>query len=259
MIKPYADAVVAAIRAIDSSNLIIVGTPTWSQEVDVASMNPITGYSNIAYTLHFYAATHGQSLRNKATTALNNGIALMVTEWGSVSANGNGAVDSVSTADWMDFLCTNNISHCNWAINDKVEGASALVSGASNLGNWSASDLTPSGTLVKNIIQDWQIDCNSTTVVATNLLEKTLLESITIFPNPIKKSRTLSLYMNSFSREPITICWYNNLGMLLQQKTSTITEGISTLEMEVPNVPQGLYIITIESKEGRTTKKVQVN
>src|SRR5690606_41644798 len=50
-------------------NLIIVGTPTWSQDVDVASNDPITGYSNIAYTLHFYAGTHGQFLRDKASTA----------------------------------------------------------------------------------------------------------------------------------------------------------------------------------------------
>ena len=78
-IKPYATAVISAIRAIDPDNLIVVGTPTWSQDVDVASLDPITGFSNIAYTLHFYAGTHGQSLRNKALTAMNNGIALFVT------------------------------------------------------------------------------------------------------------------------------------------------------------------------------------
>jgi len=258
VIKPYADVVVAAIRAIDSSNLIIVGTPTWSQEVDVASMNPITGYSNIAYTLHFYAATHGQSLRNKATTALNNGIALMVTEWGSVSANGNGAVDSVSTADWMDFLCTNNISHCNWAINDKVEGASALVSGASNWGNWFASDLTPSGTLVKDIIKNWNVNCNASTVVRTKKLEKSTLEIIGVFPNPIEQNKILSLRTNSHSKQSIQICWYNSLGTLLNQNTSTISEGLSILEMQIPNMPQGLYLMTIESEEGRQTKKIDI-
>lgn len=102
-IKAYAEAVIGAIRAIDPDNLIIVGTPTWSQDVDVASNDPITGYSNIAYTLHFYAATHKQSLRDKAQTALNNGIALMVTEWGTVEASGDGAVDEPSTRTWMDF------------------------------------------------------------------------------------------------------------------------------------------------------------
>lgn len=262
VIKPYADSVIAAIRAIDSSNLIIVGTPTWSQDVDVAALNPITGYSNIAYTLHFYAATHKQSIRNKATTALNNGIALMVTEWGTVSSSGGGSVDLASTTDWMDFLCNNKISHCNWALNDKIEGASALISGASPLGNWSASDLTPSGTLVKGIIQDWNMDCSDTTtmlaVEAIEMQEKTDLEFINIFPNPIKKSSTYSLNINSFINQSIQISWYNSLGVLIQQNPLTITKGFSVLELQAPKVPQGFYLIAIESQKGKAVKKVYI-
>ncbi|MDO8262768.1 MAG: cellulase family glycosylhydrolase, partial [Gallionella sp.] len=150
VIKPYATDVIKEIRAIDPDNLIIVGTPTWSQDVDVASQDKITAYSNIAYTLHFYAGTHKQSLRDKAQTALNNGIALFVTEWGSVNADGNGGVDAAETATWLNFLKTNGISHANWALNDKAEGSSALVSGASANGGWTAAQLTTSGTLVRN-------------------------------------------------------------------------------------------------------------
>lgn len=62
-IKPYANAVISAIRAISPNNLIIVGTPWWSQNVDEASRDPITSFKNIAYTIHFYAGSHGQSLR----------------------------------------------------------------------------------------------------------------------------------------------------------------------------------------------------
>ena len=152
-IKTYAEAVIGAIRRIDPDNLIIVGTPTWSQDVDVASTNPITGYSNIAYTLHFYAATHKQSLRDKAQTALNNGIALMVTEWGTVQASGDGAVDEPSTREWMNFLDANQISHLNWAVNDKQEGASALLPGSSTTGGW--TDYTTSGWLARDIVRNW--------------------------------------------------------------------------------------------------------
>ena len=153
-IKPYAQAVISAIRAIDPDNLIIVGTPTWSQDVDVAAADPIAG-TNIAYTLHFYAGTHTQFLRDKAQTALNRGVALFVTEWGSVNANGDGAVATQSTNDWMNFLRARGISHLNWATNDKVEGASALRPGASTTGGWSAGQLTPSGTLAKQILSGW--------------------------------------------------------------------------------------------------------
>ncbi|MGV8835711.1 glycoside hydrolase family 5 protein [Cellvibrio sp.] len=147
VIKPYAQDVIAAIRAIDPDNLIIVGTPTWSQDVDAASRDPIAG-TNIAYTLHFYAGTHGQSLRDKATTALNNGIALFVTEWGSVNADGNGGVANSETNAWVSFMKANNISNANWSLNDKAEGASALVPGASPNGSWATSQLTASGALV---------------------------------------------------------------------------------------------------------------
>lgn len=155
VIKPYAVDVIAAIRAIDPDNLIIVGTQTWSQDVDKAANNPITGYTNIAYTLHFYAGTHKQSLRDKATTALNKGIALFVTEWGSVNADGGGAVATSETNAWLSFLKTNNISHANWALNDKAEGASALVAGASVDGGWVSSQLTASGALVKDAVLNW--------------------------------------------------------------------------------------------------------
>ena len=53
VIKPYAEKVIEAIRKIDKNNIIVVGTPHWSQDVDNASENPIKGYKNIAYTLHF--------------------------------------------------------------------------------------------------------------------------------------------------------------------------------------------------------------
>ena len=153
-IKPYAEAVIAEIRAIDPDNLIVVGTPFFSQEVDVASQDPITG-SNIAYTLHFYAATHGDALRQRAQTAIDNGIALMVTEWGTVEASGDGAVDEFSTQQWLAFMDQHNISHLNWAVNDKLEGASILRPNASAGGGWSDFDLTPSGLLVRDIIRDW--------------------------------------------------------------------------------------------------------
>ena len=109
-IKPYAEAVIAAIRAIDPDNLIVVGTPSWSQDVDAAAADPIAG-PNIAYALHFYAGTHGQFLRDKAQKALDAGAALFVTEWGSVNANGDGAVATSETDAWMDFLKARGISH----------------------------------------------------------------------------------------------------------------------------------------------------
>lgn len=146
VIKPYAERVIAVIRAQDKDNLIVVGTPTWSQDVDVAARAPIAG-RNIAYALHFYAGTHGAPLRDKAKVALDNKLPLFVTEWGSVNADGTGAVNREETAAWMQFLQDNRISHINWAINDKDESASAFLPGTMTL--------SPSGELARSIISAW--------------------------------------------------------------------------------------------------------
>ena len=151
IIKPYAISIIATIRAIDPDNLIIVGTPEWSQRVDLAAADPITGYSNIAYTLHFYTVHHQQWLRDRASAALNDGIALFVTEWGSI---GYSQIDSEAN-EWMTWCFDNKISHCNWAVNDKEEEWSILVPGASTSGGWSDDDLTDAGKLARNIIRNW--------------------------------------------------------------------------------------------------------
>ncbi|MEO0333513.1 MAG: glycoside hydrolase family 5 protein, partial [Bacteroidota bacterium] len=152
-IKTYAEAVTAAIRSEDPDNLIIVGTPFYSQRVDVASNSPLPD-NNTAYTLHFYAGTHRQELRDKAIQAMNNGIALFVTEWGSVSASGDGAIAEVETQRWMDFLREKNISHANWTVADKAE-SSCIVQPGRGVSGLTSNQLTPSGRLVKGIIQKW--------------------------------------------------------------------------------------------------------
>jgi len=155
VIKPYAEKVIAAIRKIDPDNLIVVGTPNWSQDVDIAAENPITNYKNIAYTLHFYAASHKDKLRAKAQLAIDKGLPIFVTEWGTVKANGGGNVAAISTQKWMQFLKKYHISHCNWSVNDKDEGASILKPKANKTGYWKEEDLTPSGKLVRQIIRNW--------------------------------------------------------------------------------------------------------
>tara|TARA_B100001750_G_scaffold40921_1_gene29724 strand:- start:1014 stop:2015 length:1002 start_codon:yes stop_codon:yes gene_type:complete len=151
IIKPYAISVITAIRAIDPDNLIVVGTPEWSQRVDLAAADPITGFSNIAYTLHFYTIYHQQWLRDRANAALDDGIALFVTEWGSI---GYSLVDPEANK-WMTWCFDNKISHCNWAVNDKEEEWSILIPGASTSGGWGNDDLTDAGKLAKNIIMNW--------------------------------------------------------------------------------------------------------
>ena len=43
-VKSYAKSVIKAIRTYDKKNIILVGTPTWSQDVDTAADSPIKVY-----------------------------------------------------------------------------------------------------------------------------------------------------------------------------------------------------------------------
>lgn len=153
-VKTYAEDVIGGIRDTGAQNLVIVGTPTWSQDVDVASADPITSRTNVAYTLHFYAGTHGQPLRDKAALALSRGVALFVTEWGTCEASGNGNVNLTSAQTWLDFLAQNGISAANWSLFDKDEACSALVPNAGATAPWSASELTSSGTFARAAIPE---------------------------------------------------------------------------------------------------------
>jgi endoglucanase len=149
VIKPYHEAVIAKIRAQDPDNIIVCGTQTWSQDVDKAAQDPLKG-TNIAYALHFYAATHKQSLRDKAAAALSKNVALMVTEWGTSEASGNGKLDAQETAAWLDFMNKNQMSWCNWSVADLDETSAALKPGANPKGNWPADVISPSGKLVRD-------------------------------------------------------------------------------------------------------------
>ena len=79
----------------------------------------------------------------------------MVTEWGTVNANGDGGANSESVAKWMDFMKKHKLTHCNWAVDDKKEGASIVHPGANPKGGWKDSDLTDSGKLTKSYIVNW--------------------------------------------------------------------------------------------------------
>jgi endoglucanase len=153
-VKPYAEQVIAAIRAIDPDNLIVVGTPNWSQDVDLAAADPVQD-ANVAYTLHFYAGSHKQKLRDKATKAMDLGAALFVTEWGTCAASGDGPVDRESVAAWMQFMREHGLSHCNWAVYDKKETAAIVLPRASSQGGWTGADLTPSGRYVRELVRNW--------------------------------------------------------------------------------------------------------
>lgn len=150
-IKKYAEKVIAAIRKHDPDNLIVVGSRQWSQKVTEPATDPIEG-RNIAYSLHFYSAMHGKDLRAEADKAIEKGLPLFVTEWGPVGNED----DDLETKAWMDWCRKHQLCHCAWAVNDKVEAWSVVKEGVNPRGDWTEDDLTPAGTLERQIISSWE-------------------------------------------------------------------------------------------------------
>lgn len=144
-IKSYAEQVIPVIRSYDKDAVIIVGTPTWSQEVDKAALNPITDYDNIMYALHFYAATHTDSLRNTMTAAIDAGLPVFVSEYGICDASGNGAIDEHQANQWINTMDAYGVSYVAWNLSNKGETSAIINSGCSKVSGFTENDLSASG------------------------------------------------------------------------------------------------------------------
>ncbi|MCR4643450.1 MAG: cellulase family glycosylhydrolase [Lachnospiraceae bacterium] len=144
-IKQYAQDVIPVIRANDKDAIIIVGTPTWSQDVDTASRDPLKGYDNIAYTIHFYAGTHGAGLRSKMQTCLNSGLPVFCSEFGTCDASGNGGNNFNEADAWIKAMDKAGVSYCIWNLSNKNESSALIASSCSKLSGWSEAELSEEG------------------------------------------------------------------------------------------------------------------
>ena len=151
-IRQYAEEVIPVIRGNDPDAVILVGTPTWSQDIDQALADPITGYENLMYTFHFYAATHRQDLRSRLEKTVDLGLPVFVSECGLCSADGNGSIDRESAAAWLELLDRKGISCVFWNLSNKNEASALLSPSCSGLSGFSPDDLSESGRLVHDYL-----------------------------------------------------------------------------------------------------------
>ena len=151
-IKSYAETIIPVIRKNDKNAIIIVGTPNWSQDVDIVSEDPITGYDNIMYAVHFYAATHKDDLRNKVKTAISNGLPVFVSEFSLCDASGNGGIDYDSSDVWFDLINDNNLSYASWSLCNKNETSALIKPDSTATSTITIDDLSDTGKYVRDKI-----------------------------------------------------------------------------------------------------------
>ena len=155
-IAQYHEEVISVIRE-HSDNLILAGTRTWSQRVDEAAKSPLSD-DNTAYVLHFYAGTHGSSHRKTAESAMEQGAAIFISEWGTTDADG-GNKDSIvytkESEEWIIWALDNNLSMANWSVCNLRESSAIIKRGVSALSGWDPeTDLSESGMFVRQWIRE---------------------------------------------------------------------------------------------------------
>ncbi|MEO7532063.1 MAG: glycoside hydrolase family 5 protein [Sediminibacterium sp.] len=154
-VKAYAQQIIESIRKIDTDNIILVGSPHWDQDIHLPANDPIKGYKNLMYTLHFYAGTHKQWLRDRTDEALKKGLPVFVSESAAMEASGDGPLNDEEWKKWINWMEARKISWIVWSVADKNESCSVLLPTAADNGNWKETDLKESGKKVRALLKSF--------------------------------------------------------------------------------------------------------
>ncbi|MCQ2511902.1 MAG: cellulase family glycosylhydrolase [Lachnospiraceae bacterium] len=152
-VRRYASCVIPVIKSYNENAVIIVGTPDFDKEISAPLKEPIEGWSNIMYTLHFYSATHGEELRNELENALNSGLPVFITECGFCEHTGDGDIDYEEAEKWMSLLKDRGLSYAVWSLSDKDEGSGMFQPGTSAKKALSDKNLSSYGVYVRDILR----------------------------------------------------------------------------------------------------------
>jgi endoglucanase len=152
-VKAYSTEVISAIRAVDPDNIILVGNPHWDQDIHIVADDPLTGFNNLMYTVHFYAATHKQSLRERCDKALAKGIPIFISESAGMEASGDGPINDEEWRKWIEWAESNEVSWVTWSVSDKNETCSVLLPAAGSTGGWKDNEMKESGIKSRSLIR----------------------------------------------------------------------------------------------------------
>jgi endoglucanase len=143
-VKRYAEEIIPIIRDKDPDSVILVGNPDWSKDLRSVAADPLS-YGNVMYTLHFYAATHGQDVRDMLAEVRSAGLPVFVTEYGVTASSGGLPRDLESADKWIDLLEQEQISYCMWALSKANEACSMIRFNVPKYNGFERDDFTETG------------------------------------------------------------------------------------------------------------------
>ena len=205
-IKEYAETIIPIIRENDPDAIIIVGTPTWSQDVDIAMNNPLKDtdgslMDNVMYTIHFYAATHGETYWNKMKTAWNT-IPIFCTEYGMCESSGSGSNDFATASKWLDLMDEHCISYFVWNISETPETSAIMKSGKGAYNTWTVDNLNESGLWIK---EQYTARKDVNNIIPDNNLEKPGLVGISLSKDSITLEKGAAAKLGITDTSDITL------------------------------------------------------
>lgn len=154
-LKTYHKTIIDEIRRHDPDNIILCGCGHWDQDIDKVAQSPIEGVSNVMYTVHFYAATHKQYLRDRTEEAIRQGTPVFISECGGCEASGNGVLSEEEWNNWMQLAERLNLSWAAWSISDKDETCSMILPRANAKETWTDDLIKPWGKIVKKTLMEY--------------------------------------------------------------------------------------------------------
>ena len=154
-VKKYSIEIIKTIRAIDPDNIILVGSPRWDQDIHLPANDPIKDFDNLMYTVHFYAATHKQWLRNRTDSAISKGLPIFISESAGMEASGDGPMDYIEWKKWIDWMDAKGLSWITWSVSDKNETCSVLKPSAASNGKWKDEDIKESGIKTRGYLRSY--------------------------------------------------------------------------------------------------------
>ncbi|MFI6477045.1 cellulase family glycosylhydrolase [Nonomuraea sp. NPDC050663] len=133
-IRNYAHEIIPVIRANDPESLILVGTRAWSSlgvsegsdESEIVA-SPVNA-TNIMYTFHFYAASHGSEYLDTLSSAADR-LPMFVTEFGTQTASGGGSNNFTRSQQYIDLMKAKKISWVNWNFSDDPLSGAVFTEG----------------------------------------------------------------------------------------------------------------------------------
>ncbi|WP_431900278.1 cellulase family glycosylhydrolase [Nonomuraea sp. bgisy101] len=158
-IRNYAHQLIPVIRQHDPRTPILVGTRAWSSlgvsdganESEVVN-NPVNA-TNIMYTFHFYAASHGSEYLNALSRAADR-IPMFVTEFGTQTASGDGSNNFTRSQQYIDLMAQKKISWVNWNYSDDERSGAVFTAGTCPNGPFAGtSRLKPAGVWVRDRVR----------------------------------------------------------------------------------------------------------